>query len=342
MCGTSHDGLDIADVMFVQDASGWSFSLEHCYTASLPENLTDQLDRVFELSGFELMQLDRDFAVFCAKEVEGFRKAHDSQAAFIASHGVTAFHQSENHLSVQLGSGAVIAALTGLTCISDFRQQDVSKGGQGAPLVPLADSYLFIDYDYTLNLGGFANLCALKGPQLFGFDIAPCNLVLNSLAHRQGQSFDKGGQIAAMGNVLPALLEQLNALEFYQRSAPKSLGVEWLVEHFQPLIPGGSASPNDLMATCAEHIAIQIGHTLSAVNASCLVTGGGVYNTHLIDRVRHYSTSTIEVPSQKIIDYKEAIDFAFLGLLRLMEQVNIDRSVTGATTDSIGGAVYLP
>lgn len=341
MCGTSRDGLDMADVIFHNQAGQWTFELVGYKTVDIPEPLITSLDNAFELSALDLMRLDVAFALFCASSIRNFIKDSDA-VDFIASHGATVFHDPSQGLTTQLGSGAVIASQTQLTTVCDFRQQDVSKGGQGAPLVPFADAILFSDCDFTLNLGGFANLTVLDGDFTFGFDLGPCNLALNHLAAKAGLRYDEGGRLAESGRLEEPLLEKLNALPYYAQSPPKSQGVEWLEASFLPLIEKSDASVPDLLRTVTEHIAIQIAAHLDKAGKRCLVTGGGAHNTFLADRIRTHAACELVLPSKQIIDYKEAIAFAFLGLCRLLEMTNILRSVTGAHSDSIAGAVYLP
>ena len=274
--------------------------------------------------------------------MNGFRSRHDSKAEFIASHGVTVFHQPARGITTQLGSGAIISALTGLTTICDFRLQDVSKHGQGAPLVPGCDKALFPSYTHTLNLGGFANLSVLRG-SLTGYDIAPCNLLLNERAATLGLTYDEGGNMARGGNLIPALLNQLNNLLYYASPPPKSLGTEWIASELSPIIERWNTSPiDDQMHTLTEHIATQIGAVLNDKDAEVLVTGGGAYNHYLIERIRYHSVAHLVVPEPDLIEYREAICFAFLGLKRLLALPNVFAQSTGANGDSCAGAVYLP
>ena len=222
----------------------------------------------------------------------------------------------------------------------DFRSQDVALKGQGAPLVPLADSHLFSNYEYTLNLGGFANLATNAASNISGFDICVCNLALNNIALQLGHPFDDGGELAKSGQLNKPLLDSLNNLDYYLDLPPKSLGTEWIAEHITTLLMGNLSAPIDLLHTLSEHIAIQIGTALPSAGR-CLVTGGGAYNTYLIERIRHFAGCDIIIPDKNVIDYKEAIDFAFLGALRLLGQTNVLSSVTGAKNDTISGAVYI-
>jgi anhydro-N-acetylmuramic acid kinase len=342
MCGTSHDGIDICDVSFDVFDSEWSFKVHEYYSVSLSHDLKEKLSKATNMSAIEYVALDNLFANFTAKNVIDFVEKTNSKASFIASHGVTIFHQPEKGISTQIGSGAIISALTGLKTISDFRLQDVSKGGQGAPLVPYADSQLFKKYDSTLNLGGFANISRLKGA-LEGYDIGVCNLMLNHLSKKSGKAYDEDGNMARSGKIIPELFEQLNNHKYFDISGPKSLGKEWFDAFVLPMIQQFDFHPTeDLLATSVEHVAYQIGKSLSKENESCLVTGGGAHNKYLTERIKHYSNTQIELPNEAIIDFKESICFAFLGYLRLLELHNISHKVTGAKQNSSAGAVYLP
>jgi anhydro-N-acetylmuramic acid kinase len=342
MCGTSHDGIDICDVSFNRTDSKWSFQVHESMSISLNDELKVELYRATDSSAYEYVELDKAFATFSAGVVVDFIERTKSTASFIGSHGVTVFHQPDKGISTQIGSGAIISALTGLKTISNFRIQDVTKGGQGAPLVPYADSQLFSDYDAALNLGGFANISHLKG-KLLGYDIGICNLLLNHLSKKLGKEYDQGGIIAKSGNVIPDLFNQLNNIAHFELSGPKSLGKEWFDSKILPLIQKFEINPiEDLLATSIDHIASQIGKALNRENELCLVTGGGAHNDFLIERIRDFSKSTIILPTQSIIDFKEAICFAFLGHLRLLELNNVSSDVTGASQNSCAGALYLP
>lgn len=342
MCGTSHDALDIAIVSFLRPNTHWDFNLLNSASYQLPKELKASLAGATEMSALEYVQLDRNFAIFCAESIDDFRSTYSGNIEFIASHGATVFHQPQNGLTTQIGSGAIISALTGFPVVSDFRAQDVTKGGQGAPLVPFADKMLFSNYTATLNLGGFANLSVLNQPELIGFDISPCNKALNHIytsSQLEGE-FDLNGNLAKTGMVLKPLLDSLNSIKFYKAKPPKSLGHEWFISDFLPIISTNNQT-SDLLATITEHIALQIVQNLP-IEGSVLITGGGAFNSFLLERIQKLSNCTCVIPDPSIIDYKEAIEFAFLGALRIINQLNIDKTVTGASSNSIAGALYLP
>ncbi|MBT3647314.1 MAG: anhydro-N-acetylmuramic acid kinase [Flavobacteriales bacterium] len=340
MSGTSLDGLDVAEVQFQQTEKEWTFRLVKAQHFDFPKSLSENLFNADKHTASGLVQCDLEFSRFSAKAVNEFKTTFDSKATFISSHGHTIFHQPELGMTHQIGSGAVLSSLVGSTVICDFRSQDVALDGQGAPLVPLADSYLFSNFDCTLNLGGFANLSVL-GESLAGYDIAPCNMLLNHLSNEIGQKYDARGSLAMKGKVEYSLLNRLNEISFYDESPPKSLGKEWFETHLLPILEEFKhVDIYDRLATCTEHIAIQSAFQLRS-NKTCLVSGGGTHNTFLVERIQHHADTKLHIPSVEIIEYKEAINFAFLGLLRLLEQKNVSSSVTGSTKSHCAGAVYL-
>jgi anhydro-N-acetylmuramic acid kinase len=261
----------------------------------------------------------------------------------IGSHGHTIFHQPSEGLTSQIGCGASIAALSGIPTVCDFRTKDIALGGQGAPLVPLGEQRLFPGYGAFVNLGGIANVSLHQGGRVTGYDIGPCNLALNMMAEEAGRSYDDGGAIAASGTVIEDLLDRLNALPFYKLVPPRSLGREWFDANVRALIQPGEFTLADRMRTMVEHIAFWIAGELDRYTTGrVLFTGGGAHNSFLMKRIGALSKAGIELPERTIIDFKEALIFAFLGVLRMREEPTAFASVTGASRDSIGGAVYLP
>ncbi|MFW5831896.1 MAG: anhydro-N-acetylmuramic acid kinase, partial [Prolixibacteraceae bacterium] len=223
--------------------------------------------------------------------------------------------------------------------IADFRTGDVALGGQGAPLVPVGDRLLFSQYESCLNLGGFANISFEKEGKRVAFDICPANFILNDLARKLGKSFDESGELGRQGTIDNQLLEKLNRLDFYTQTPPKSLGKEWMDSHFFPIIEESNLSVQDKLRTAYEHIAIQIAKTAPA-EGKMLVTGGGAFNTFLLEKFKEYMKCEIIIPSSEIINYKEALVFAFLGLLRHLGEINCYASVTGASRDSSSGVIF--
>ncbi len=343
MSGTSLDGVDLAFCRFIEDKGHWDFRIQRAETIPYSTKWKRRLMRSMQMSAKELAHLHTEFGRLLGSMVKNFIKKYHLKPDFVASHGHTVFHEPDIQVTFQIGSGAEIAAISGNTVICDFRTIDVAYGGQGAPLVPIGDQLLFSDYDFCLNLGGFANISYQKYDQRLAFDICPANIVLNKLCQSLGQEFDRDGLLAASGEIDKQLLGQLNQIEYFSKQPPKSLGAEWLEEEFLSVLNDSPASIHDQLRTIVEHIALQIARSIKHTNkTSLLITGGGAHNLFLIKQIKEkLPKHKIVIPDANIIDFKEALIFAFLGLLRLNNRTNCLKSVTGARRDSIGGAVYL-
>ena len=342
MSGTSLDGLDLAWCSFEKGESGWQYCIEKAYTIPYDSALRGQLANATRLSALEYTQLDITLGKLIADHINEWL-GDGPKPDFIASHGHTVFHQPDKGLTTQIGSGAVIAALTGITTICDFRTADVALGGQGAPLVPIGDALLFGQYDACLNLGGFSNISFQDRDRRVAFDISPCNMALNLIANQIGKPYDEGGNIARGGQLIPNLLQNLNQLEYYQLTYPKSLGKEWFEQQFRPLLLEFEQhfSAADILYTLVQHIAIQITRVLPATAKTMLATGGGALNKFLIQSIQQRWDGEVIVPDTLTVNFKEALVFAFLGLLRLNGENNCIASVTGAERDNCGGAIYF-
>jgi anhydro-N-acetylmuramic acid kinase len=347
MSGTSLDGLDIAHVSFSMDQkNGDSYKLIHCKTYDIPEDLKVKLSVAHNYSVPLMCQLDKEIGRYYADCVNDFIRKHNiekSNIEAIACHGQTILHQPQNGFTLQIGCGSTLAYYTGINVINDFRSQDIIAGGQGAPLVPVGDFGLFNDEaEAFLNIGGFTNISYKNENQILAFDICPGNLPLNKLASVKGLQYDKNGDLARSGEINFFLLDLLNSLDFYQTDGPKSLGTEWLEEHFYPLLKFDKEIENNLR-TVVEHEAVQIGQKLNDAGVKdVLITGGGSKNEFLISRIAHYFNGEIKIPSDVIIDFKEAIVFAYLGALYLERRPNAISSVTGASKNMICGVLHRP
>ena len=341
MSGTSLDGLDMALCSFRQEENRWVYEIISTKTVCYPDSLSRQLAEAHKYSGLKLTKLDQEYGRWLGNEAKQFIKDYNILPSFIASHGHTVFHQPENRITLQIGSGAEILSATCITTITDFRSVDMALGGQGAPLVPAGDYLLFDDYDFCLNLGGIANISYLNDNKKLAWDICPVNMALNFIAGKMNKKMDRDGIEGEKGKVNKQLLKELNGLEFYNTIPPKSLGREWFEEKFLKILLNHSASWHDKLRTVYEHISLMIvSACLSHRKGRLLVTGGGAHNIFLIERIKHHSKHDIIIPGKDIIDFKEALIFAFLGLLRLENKVNCLSSVTGSSKDSIGGSVY--
>ena len=339
MSGTSLDGLDLARVQFSRTSDGeWVYEILEFSCEDFPAELKRQLENSMTLSGLELSELDVRWAEFASECVNRMKGTSD----LIASHGHTIFHRPERGFTVQIGSGAVLAARTGKAVVCDLRSLDVAHGGTGAPLIPIVDELLFSEYDACLNLGGFSNVSMKIDGELRAWDIGPCNNLLNRLAREIGLEYDKNGELASAGKVNEELLGELLNLEYHRLPAPKSLGMEWVNEEMLPILEKWSElSLGYKLRTSVEYIAKTIAVDLP--KGQVLFTGGGARNRFLMERIRELaSQSNVVVPSGELIDAKEAIGFAFLGLLRWRGEENVRKSVTGARIASSGGAVWVP
>lgn len=355
MSGSSLDGLDIAFVELHENAGQWSYEILEADCYPYNNEWIGRLKNAVGLSALEYQLLHVDYGHYLGQQVNKFIEACHLQykVALIASHGHTTFHIPAKKLTAQLGDGAALAAETQLPVVTDLRAMDVAFGGQGAPIVPIGEKLLLGDYAYFLNLGGIANI-SLNRENYTAFDVCPANRVLNMLVAELGKEYDAGGEIARTGTVNDALLEQLNALPYYQQPYPKSLANDFGTDIVYPLVKKAQLKTEDALRTYVEHIAVQIknavspdpiaiGSPLPTIDSRLLVTGGGAFNTFLVERITaHLKQQKVEViiPDKKLINYKEALVMALIGVLRWRQEYNIFSSVTGAQRNSIGGALW--
>jgi anhydro-N-acetylmuramic acid kinase len=341
MSGTSLDGIDLVYVKFLKKEYSF-FEIIHTETVSYTKEWKQVLKQAIHLSSKELLDLDVVYGKHLGSVLVNFISNYKiTEIDFIASHGHTILHQPEEGITLQIGSGSEIAKITQQKVVSDFRTQDVNLGGQGAPLVPIGDELLFSKYDFCLNLGGFSNVSFKKESKRIAFDICPVNIVLNHYANKIGLEYDENGSIASEGYLNRSLLEKLNTLAFYNKEAPKSLGLEWVQQEIFPLIDTIEEDISSVLRTFVAHIAIQISKIIKDSD-SVLITGGGVFNSFLIQEIENYSNIKIVQASYTLINYKEALIFALLGVLKVDNQINCLKSVTGAHKNHSSGVVCLP
>ena len=344
MSGTSLDGVDIACCSFELKKNGWEYRIEQAETVAYSKEWKLQLVSMMDSTAVDYLKSHVAFGKYYGELIQSFIQRNKITPVLIASHGHTVFHQPQNGFTAQIGDGSQIAAITGIDTICDFRSKDLALGGQGAPLVPGGEVMLFSRYRFCLNLGGIANITILNGTQTVAFDICPVNMALNYLTNKIGMDYDKDGLLAAKGKVSEPLLKELNNLSFYKKTFPKSLGREWFEQEMQPLLDHSGFSMEDKLATVCEHVALQIAgiiNQFSTVTSDVLfITGGGAFNPVLISKLSQHSAVKIEVPDKITIAYKEALIFAFLGLLYHRNEMNVLCSVTGANRNHIGGALY--
>jgi anhydro-N-acetylmuramic acid kinase len=341
MSGTSLDGVDIAFCTFSLKSGKWTYILEKAETIAYSNEWKTRLSNLENERAIEFVKTDAEYGHYLGKITKEFHQKHNLIPDFIASHGHTIFHRPERKFTSQIGDGSSIAAETGIPVVCDFRSADIALGGQGAPLVPIGDQFLFGNYDYCLNLGGFANISFKQSDDRIAFDICPVNVVLNHLASFLHKEYDEYGILARNGLLGNPLLEELNTLKYYSIPPPKSLGKEWVLKEVYPLIERFEIPVEDKLRTFTEHIAVQIANIVGTTSqSSMLITGGGTFNNFLIERIRERTGMNLILPDNLTINFKEALIFAFLGVLRWREEINCLKSCTGASHNNIGGAIY--
>jgi len=354
MSGSSLDGLDIVFAELHENAGKWTYEIikADCYPYST--EWTEKLRSAVTLNAMEYQLLHAEYGQYIGKEVNRFIEKNGLQykVALIASHGHTTFHVPAKKMTAQLGDGAAIAAETGLPVVTDLRALDVALGGQGAPIVPIGEKLLLGDYDYFLNLGGIANISFTENSKRVAFDVCPANRVLNMLANEAGKEFDEGGRLASTGKVDDGLLNRLNGLDYYSQPYPKSLANDFGTDIVYPIIKNAGIGISDGLGTYIEHIVVQIKKAianagnnpeLKSPTANLLATGGGAFNSFLIQRLKEELQALnidVVIPDENLVKYKEALIMALIGVLRWREEYNVLSSVTGASRDSIGGALW--
>ena len=339
MSGTSLDGLDIVYVKF-QKSDYANFEILLAETISYSDIWKKRLQNAINLDKNGTYVLHNEYGVFLGIKTKEFISKNNIQKLdFIASHGHTVFHQPEKGITLQVGDGEEILKATNCTVVADFRTQDVQLGGQGAPLVPIGDRLLFSGYQACVNLGGFANISYERNDLRIAFDICPVNIVMNYYSNKMGLEYDDKGALASKGTIHQGLLKELNSLTFYSKKPPKSLGLEWVQQYVFPLVDKYKLDSHNILRTFLEHVAHQISQIIQPFD-TILFTGGGVYNDFLIKRIEDIGKNNIIIPADDIINYKEALIFALLGLLKLQGQVNCLSSVTGAQKNHSSGKIF--
>lgn len=351
MSGSSLDGLDIVFTELHENGGKWTYEIvkADCYPYS--EDWTKRLSAATSLTARDYLLLHTEYGEYIGQQVLRFIEENGLQyrVALVASHGHTTFHIPAKRMTAQLGDGAAIAAALQLPVVTDLRALDLALGGQGAPIVPIGEKLLLPGYDYFLNLGGIANI-SMNASDYIAFDICAANRILNLLAQQVGKEYDEDGRIAAEGHLNESLLEQLNALEYYKQPYPKSLANEFGTDTVYPLIQAAGLSIPDALHTYTEHIAVQTRNSITALpnhtaaESKLLVTGGGALNSYLVERIRAQVAGLgieVVVPEKELVQYKEALIMALIGVLRWREENNVLSSVTGSRRDSVGGAMWM-
>ena len=343
MSGTSLDGIDLAQLKFqISDKGIWSFEIIKSETLAYSKLWKNNLQEAISYSKEKMVDFNTAYTRYLADVISEFINKHKIENLDgVCSHGHTIWHQPENGLTLQIGNLPLLAKSIKQKVICDFRVQDVALGGNGAPLVPIGDRLLFSNYNYCLNLGGFANISfENKDLKRIAFDVCPVNIVMNDYAEFFDKPYDEDGEIAASGKLNTELLQHLNNLDYYSKKAPKSLGLEWVQSTIFPILKSSGISSEDILHTFVEHVSIQLANQFRD-EASVLITGGGVYNKYLIDRLKSHSNAKVVIPDSELIEYKEALIFGLLGVLRLRDEENCLSSVTGAEKDHSSGKIFI-
>lgn len=344
MSGTSLDGLDVVWSKLSFNKA-WFYEIIDGKTYEYSPRWKNELKNAHKIKARDLVFLDKKLGNYIGEKINDFlkeKKIQKSQIDLISSHGHTLFHEPENNLTKQIGNGAYICSKTKIKTVSDFRTIDVAFGGQGAPLVPIGDQLLFGSCKGCLNLGGIANISYnLKEKRVAG-DINFANMISNYLSNKIGHSFDKDGELAKQGKIDENLILKLEELDFFKKEFPKSLGVEDFNHWYKPLFEECKSSINDQLYTSGTHLCRTIKNIFNFDSDDrLLITGGGAYNKFWINKIKELKIKTV-IPETKLIDFKEALIFSLLGVLKLRSEINILSSVTGSSKDLSAGVIHNP
>ena len=340
MSGTSLDGVDMAIVDFYIKKNKWKFKLLEFKTIKYSIDFKNQLSVAHNFDINQIKKLDSEYTFILSGMINSFLEKLKINIDFVSSHGHTVLHQPQKGVTIQIGNNIKLSNLISKKVVCDFRTQDVLFGGQGAPLVPVGDYHLFSEFDYTLNLGGFANITNLTNQFPRAHDICAVNTVLNKLSNELNFDYDSEGKIAKSGNLIKDLKYELDNIKFYKVKPPKSLGVEWVNKVVYPVLNKYKSSKlEDILHTYSIHISEVLSKELPE-GKKILLSGGGSFNNFLIEKIVEKSKSIIIIPSKEIINFKEAIIFAFIGVLRIRNETNCFKSVTGACKDHCSGTIY--
>ena len=343
MSGTSLDGIDIIYVEF-EFGNKTIFKILESSTIPYPQKWRNLLTDAINYCSSELEEFNIEYTRYLGDLLVAFIQTNKiKNLDLIASHGHTIHHRPEEKYTLQIGNLPELASSTRENIVCDFRVQDVQFGGQGAPLVPIGDRLLFSEYEYCLNLGGFANVSNESKVGRVAYDICAVNTVLNYYSQQLGMEYDRGGKVASRGTLNKTLLKELNALSFYEHLPPKSLGIEWVNNEIFPVLKNYEEDIPSVLHTYTVHIAEMISKAFdNSPTSKVLVTGGGAFNDFLMTKIREHSKNEIVIPSKEIINFKEALIFALLGVLKVRDEINVLSSVTGAKKDHSSGVIYKP
>ena len=346
MSGTSLDGLDLAYCHIWEKNGSWEFNINTTKSVSYDAEMLGSLKDAISLSAEKLIELHNTYGTWLGEQALKFIQENNLEVDYIASHGHTTHHRPEMGLTFQVGSGQHLANTSGHKVICDFRTNDIALGGQGAPLVPIGDRIFFNEYDFCLNLGGISNISFdVKGKRI-AYDIGLANMILNYITRKVNLEYDIDGKLARKGTINKKMLKRLNDLQYYLLPHPKSIGYEWFLDEVVPIVEETDDSIENLLHTSIHHICDKIAQQIKlntiGKKQSLLVTGGGALNTFFMETLKQKlgQTTTVMIPEKIIIEFKEALVFALMGVLRVEQKTNCLCSVTGALRDSSSGVIY--
>jgi len=346
MSGSSLDGLDLAICKFESnDGIEISWEIEKSATIPIPNKIKSILRKCYTSSSAFIYDAEQQFSEYCRDAIKSF--LDDGQVVdYIGFHGHTIFHEPQKGYTVQIGNPHCLAQSLNIDVVADFRRKDIALGGQGAPLAPIVEKYLFPSLDAFLNLGGIVNLSEISNGNILAYDLTACNQALNHLAFQKGYEYDDQGKIAAAGSIDTNLLKQLNQLEYLTQEAPKSLSNTWVQEQFIPILDRSDISIEDKMSTTVDHITSEIFRALGDNSSpiKMMISGGGVHNIFMVNELKgkiEKKKVTIIKPNNQIAEFKEALLMGLMAFLRVNEIPNCISSVTGASRDSCTGTIYL-
>lgn len=347
MSGSSLDAIDVACVRFeIEDGNIQKWQLVFSHAEPIPMTWRTRLAQLPGADLHAFFQADTDLGKFIGTLCKSLIDKYGIVPEAIASHGHTVLHHPEEGYTVQIGNAAFIATIAGCNVISDLRSNDIAAGGQGAPLAPVAEHYLFPGYDFYLNLGGIANLSSfMRTGVVRAWDICPANQLLNHLAQDQGLQYDHGGNLARRGKTDDALIEQLKQSVALPLHDAFSMDNTWVQRTYFPIIDNPEIIIEDRLASVTEFIATSIasqidGHSQRNEDMRLLVSGGGAHNAFLVERIIHHLAPVeVIIPEASVIDFKEAMLMSVCGMLRIIGKPNAFASVTGAAFDTVNGRI---
>lgn len=355
MSGTSLDGIDV--VLAEITGSYKNTKIKELAFKTYPLTIKNSLLTLLkdEISIKALTEANFIVSNAYSEAIKDLLSIHDlvsQDISFIASHGQTIFHSPKTHSTLQIGDGSVIANLTGITTVFNFRTADMALGGQGAPLVPYMDYCLFSNEQENrvlLNIGGIANITYLKKrgtiDEVIAFDTGPGNMMIDyMMEHFFKRTYDDKGSVARSGQVIDPLLKELLNTKYIQAPFPKSTGRELFGKHLcEKILKAYPNKKEDIISTLTHFTAHSIIKGIQDVtkeSVEVIASGGGAHNTYLMELIsKHYPKLTTTDTYGIGIDSKEALAFIMLGNETLKKKPSNVKSATGAKKDVILGQI---